>query len=137
MAIKLNSSGSAKAGSLVSSNKIHDSGSWSAPSSEQENAFIKAHNISEYGSWHLGVDSEASDDTKGKYSFPFSSDFKTVDFHGLRACETRAAQNGHDSIAARAKSLYEEAKKKLGKDDKKSKAFKGFRKEANGLWVIE
>ena len=137
MAIKLNPSGSGKAGSLVSSGHIKDTGSWSAPSSGSENSFIEKHGMAAYGSWHLGVDPEASDDTKGKYSFPFSSDFEKVDYHGLRACESRAAQNGHSDIAARAKTLFDKAKKKLGKDKDESK---GFRMEtANGkkIWVIE
>jgi ATP-dependent protease ClpP protease subunit len=114
---KLNSSGSGHASSLVSSGKIKDSSSWSAPSASEENSYIEKHGISEFGKWYLGIDPEQDSDNKGHYSFPFTSDFEKVDLSGLKACITRAAQSGYTDIESKAKSLYEKAKKKLGKED--------------------
>ena len=45
---------------------------WSehAPDAETENSFIDKHGYTEYGTWHLGKDTEKTADTKGRYSFP-------------------------------------------------------------------
>jgi ATP-dependent protease ClpP protease subunit len=119
MGKKLNPSGSGHAGSLVSAGKIKDSDSWSPPSADQENSYLKSHSNAEFGSWHLGVDAEEDKENKGRWSFIFTSDFNKVDYSGLRACITRAAQAGYSDIESRARALYEKAKKKLGKDDEK------------------
>src|SRR5438876_2505827 len=119
MGKKLNSSGSGHAGSLVGSGKIKDSDSWSPPSADQENTYLKSHSNADFGKWHLGVDADEDKDNKGRWSFIFTSDFEKVDFSGLRACITRAAQAGYSDIENRARTLYEKAKKKLGKDDEK------------------
>ncbi len=116
MAIELNSKGSGHAGSLVKAGHIKDSDHWQSPSSESENRYIETHGLASFGAWHLGVDPSQSEDTKGRYSFPFTSDFRDVDYSGLRACIQRAAQNNHKSIADRAEALFTEAKHKLGKD---------------------
>ncbi|MDE2102231.1 MAG: Clp protease ClpP [Patescibacteria group bacterium] len=116
MSIKLNSSGSSHAASLVSSGKINDSSSWSAPSAAAEDEFIKKHGMAEYGKFFLGVDEAQDESNKGRYSFPYSSNFEEADLRGLAAAESRASQNGHSEIASRAKELFDAAKKKLGKD---------------------
>ena len=117
MAKKLNGSGASHAASLIRAGTVKDAGSWEAPSAEKENAYIEKHGLSEYGKWHLGVDAEAADDAKGRYSFPFSSDFEEVNYAGLRACITRAAQAGYSDIEKRARTLYAQAAKKLGKKE--------------------
>lgn len=123
MGSKLNSSGSGHASSLIASGKIKDSQSWSAPSTSEENSYIEKHGSAEFGKWHLGVDSDEKEDNKGRWSFPFTSDFEEVDLSGLRACITRAAQSGYSDIETKARSLYAKAKKKLGKGDDKEDAF--------------
>ena len=62
---------------------------WSqhAPDTGQENAYIDKHGYAEYGKWHLGVDSEKSDDTKGRYSFPFG-DYRRLHRCAILAIET-------------------------------------------------
>src|SRR3974390_2125815 len=117
MANKLNSSGASHASGLISAGKVKDSESWSAPSTSEENGYIEKHGNAEYGTWHLGVDSDEKEDSKGRFSFPFTSDFSEVDLSGLRACITRAAQAGYSDIESKARSLYAAAKKKLGKED--------------------
>jgi hypothetical protein len=82
---------------------------WSehAPDAEKENAFIDKNGYTEYGTWHLGEDTEKTRDTKGRYSFPFG-DFRRLHRCAILAIESRAAQNDHDDIAKAAKSLLEE-----------------------------
>ena len=67
------------------------------PSTKQENDFIEAHGWDEYAKWHLGVDDEASEDTKARYKFPYG-DFTRVHRCGLLAAEVRAGQQKYGDI---------------------------------------
>jgi hypothetical protein len=75
------------------------------PSAEEENEFIEAHGYSEYGKWHLGVDDEAGEDTKGHYKYPYG-DFKDVHRCGVLAAESRAGQRKHKDIELAAAHLH-------------------------------
>jgi hypothetical protein len=75
------------------------------PSAEEENEFIEAHGYSEYGKWHLGVDDEAGEDTKGHYKYPYG-DFKDVHRCGVLAAESRAGQRKHQDIELAAAHLH-------------------------------
>ncbi len=81
---------------------------WSehAPSADEENAFIKKHGFSEFSKWHLGLDPDESEGTKGSVSFPFG-DFKKVHRCAVVSLESRAAQYDHHEIAKVAKDLLE------------------------------
>jgi phage head maturation protease len=116
----LNHLASSHAASLIGHGKIKNTDHWSAPSAEQENHYLAHHSLAEFGLWHLGVDPEAGEQSKGRYGFPFTSDFETVDYAGLRACITRAAQAGYADIEHRARELYEAAARKLGKSSSAS-----------------
>jgi hypothetical protein len=113
---------SAHAASLIAAGRITDSASWTAPSSTAEDACIKSDGMAGFGRWHLGTDAGMGPEMKGRYSFPFTSDFKTVNYAGLRACITRAAQAGYSDIEKRARELYDAAGKKLGKRDASAEA---------------
>ena len=67
------------------------------PSTKQENDFIEAHGWDEYAKWHLGVDDEASEDTKARYKFPYG-DFTRVHRCGLLAAEVRAGRQKYGDI---------------------------------------
>jgi hypothetical protein len=75
------------------------------PSAEEENEFIEAHGWSEYGKWHLGVDDDAGEETKGHYKYPYG-DFKDVHRCGVLAAESRAGQRGHQDIELAAAHLH-------------------------------
>ncbi|MDQ0754170.1 hypothetical protein [Arthrobacter sp. B3I4] len=111
MATKLNKKALAHARKLVKEGKVeHDSrDDWSehAPSTEQENTFIDKNGFADFAAWHLGLDPDASEGTKGSVSFPFG-DFKKVHRCAVVSLESRAAQHDHDDIAAAAKKLLEE-----------------------------
>jgi hypothetical protein len=76
-----------------------DRDAWSedAPSADEQNAFIEGHDYAEFGLWHLGIDDDATEDTKGRYSFPYG-DFSRVHRCAIIAIESRASQNDYDEI---------------------------------------
>ena len=90
---------------LKQARKLIDAGTvdvdteWSdaAPSADDENAEIEAHGYDGYGAWHLAVDPDAGEETKGRYAFPYG-DFTTVNRAALIHGKQRAAQNDHDAI---------------------------------------
>lgn len=81
---------------------------WSehAPSADDENRMIENDGWDAYADWHLGVDREESEETKGRFSFPFG-DFRRVHRCAVISLESRAAQYDHDEIARAAKRLLE------------------------------
>jgi len=111
MSVKLNTTAVGQARELIEAGKVvrdeRDDWSEAAPTSEEENAFIEKHGWGEYAKWHLGVDSEKSEETKGRYSFPYG-DFSKVRRGGIISLESRAAQFGHDDIAKASKKLLEQ-----------------------------
>jgi hypothetical protein len=110
MTVKLNSAALTFARRLVKDGSVvHDKrDDWSedAPSADDENAFIDANSLADYAKWHLGIDTDKSEGTKGRYSFPFG-DFSKVHRCAVIAIESRAAQNDHDDIATASKNLLE------------------------------
>jgi hypothetical protein len=110
MATKLNKKALDNALRLVKDKKIErdtrDDWSEHAPSADEENAFIDKNGFREFSQWHLGMDPEASEGTKGSVSFPFG-DFKKVHRCAVISLESRAAQYGHSDIQKAAKDLLE------------------------------
>jgi hypothetical protein len=110
MSITLNPKALAAARKLIQHGKAvrdeRDAWSEDAPSASQENDYIKKHGYPAYAEWHLGVDTEKSESTKSRFSFPYG-DFSAVHRCAVISLESRAAQNQHDEIAKAAKSLLE------------------------------
>ena len=79
---------------------------WSdaAPSTDDENRVVERDGYEGFGAWHLAIDPEASEDTKGRYAFPYG-DFARVNRAALIHAKQRAAQNGHDAIERAADAL--------------------------------
>ena len=88
----------AHAEKLIREGKTLDSESWDGPDPDIENAYLDANGWDAYGTWFLGRNTDAEEETKARYSFPFTSDFKTVDRKGLIAIRSRAAQNDDPSV---------------------------------------
>jgi hypothetical protein len=84
---------------LIDDGKVDVDTEWSdaAPSADDGNAEIEKHGYDGYGAWHLGIDPDASEDTKGRYKFPYG-DFSKVNRAALIHGKQRAAQNDHDEI---------------------------------------
>lgn len=101
MTVKLNKKALDHAKKLIKGGKaVHDErDDWSehAPSTQDENAFIEKHGFADYSVWHLGVDEDKSEETKGRYSFPYG-DFTRTHRCAVISGESRAAQNDHEDI---------------------------------------
>jgi hypothetical protein len=69
-----------------------------APSADEQNAFLDAHGWEDYAAWHLGVDTDSSPETKGRFHFPYG-DFTKVNRAALIHGKQRASQNDHDDLA--------------------------------------
>jgi hypothetical protein len=109
MTVKLNTAGFDHARTLIGDGKVvadeRDAWSEHQPSAGQENAFIREHGLAEYGRWHLGMDDEASEETKGRYRFPYG-DFEEVHRCGVLAAESRAGQYKYQDIESAAAHLH-------------------------------
>ena len=84
---------------LIDDGKVDVDTEWSdaAPSADDGNAEIDEHGYEGYAAWHLAIDPEASEETKGRHKFPFG-DFAKVNRAALIHAKQRASQNGHDAI---------------------------------------
>lgn len=76
------------------------------PRADDENAFLKSHTWDEYAEWHLGLNDEASDETKSRYAFVYG-DFRRVHRTGIIACQYRAAEWRHKDIELAAHDLLQ------------------------------
>ena len=96
---RVNKDAVAHARKLIDAGKYDDTTEWSdaAPSADDGNAEIEKHGWESYAAWHLAIDPDATQETKGRHKFPYG-DFTRVNraaiFHGKQ----RASQNGHDAI---------------------------------------
>lgn len=101
MTVKLNNRAFDYAKSLIRNGKYvtDDRDAWSEhqPSTRQENEFIQRCGYANYAKWHLGVDDEQGEETKGRSKFPYG-DFEKVHRCGLLAAESRAGRQKYDHI---------------------------------------
>jgi hypothetical protein len=101
MTTKLNENSYAFAQDLVKNGKavLDQMDDWSEhqPSTSKENEFIETHGWDQYANWHLGIEDEASEQTKARYKYPYG-DFSNVHRCGLLAAEVRAARLKHLDI---------------------------------------
>ncbi len=105
---RVNRDGVAHARELIDAGTFDDRTEWSdaAPTTEDENAVIERDGYAAYGRWHLAVDEAASEDTKGRYRFPYG-DFTKVNRAALIHAKQRATQNDHDDVANAADQLLQ------------------------------
>ena len=84
---------------LIDAGKVDVDTEWSdaAPSADDGNAEIEKDGYEGYGAWHLAVDPDASEETKGRYRFPYG-DFRQVNRAALIHGKQRAAQNDHEDV---------------------------------------
>ena len=96
---RVNDAGVDQARKLIDARKYDDTTEWSeaAPSADDGNAQIDEHGYEGYGAWHLAVDPDASEETKGRYRFPYGN-FTKVNRAALIHGKQRAAQNDHDAV---------------------------------------
>jgi hypothetical protein len=109
MAVRLNGTAYAYAQGLVREGRVvldeRDDWSEHQPAAAQENEFIREHGFGEYAKWHLGIDDEMGEDTKGRYKFPYG-DFEDVHRCALLAAESRAGQRKYTDVELAAAHLH-------------------------------
>ena len=109
MAVKLNREAFNYAKELVSDGRFvfdeRDAWSEHQPSTQEENDFIERHGIDAFAKWHLGINDERPEDTKGHYEFPYG-DFRNVHRCGVISAESRAGQYKHFDIENAAAHLH-------------------------------
>lgn len=110
---KVNEAAVRKARQLIDEGKVDTETEWgdAAPSADDGNAEIERHGYDGFGQWHLGIDPEASEETKGRYAFPYG-DFRTVNRSALIHAKQRAAQNDHAEVERAADDLLERLERK-------------------------
>jgi hypothetical protein len=96
---RVNDDALAHARRLIDQGEVDVDTEWSdaVPSADDGNAEIDRHGYAGYGAWHLAIDPDASEETKGRYAFPYG-DFSTVNRAALIHGKQRAAQNDHQAI---------------------------------------
>lgn len=109
---EVNTAAVRKARSLIGSHHYDIDTPWSdaAPSADEGNAQIERNGYDRYGDWFLAIDTEASEETKDRYNFPYG-DYRRVVRSALIHAKQRAAQNGHGDIEKAAGDLLEELDK--------------------------
>ena len=100
---------------LIDAGTYDDTTEWSdaAPSADDANQVIHKEGFDEFSEWHLAVNPEASEETKGRFAFPYG-DFTKVNRAALIHAKQRAAQNDHAEIEKAADDLLQRL------DDKRS-----------------
>jgi hypothetical protein len=96
---KVNEAAVKQARRLIDEGTVDTQTGWgeAAPSAAEGNKEIEREGYDGYGRWHLGIDSEASKETKDRYGFPYG-DFKKVNRSALIHAKQRASQNDHKEI---------------------------------------
>jgi hypothetical protein len=109
MAVKLNRTAADHAKRLIAEGRfVHDDrDAWSEhqPTAQDENRYIEEHGYRAYAKWHLAVDDERPEDTKGRYKFPYG-DFERVHRCAVLAAESRAGQYGYDDVKSATAHLH-------------------------------
>src|SRR5689334_20776150 len=93
---------------LIDDGQYDDTTEWSeaAPSADDANKEIDKDSFEEFARWHLGINKDASEQTKGRYAFPYG-DFKKVNRAALIHAKQRASQRDHDAVEKAADELLQ------------------------------
>lgn len=96
---RVNSDAVRTAKKLIDDGKYDDETEWSkaAPSADDGNDYLEKHGWDGFAEWHLGIDPEASEETKARFGFPYG-DFKVVNRAALIHAKQRASQNDDDEV---------------------------------------
>lgn len=110
MSIKLNKEAFKHAQNLIRHGEVEKTKifKWAEnkPNRDSETRFLETHNDSEYGTWFLGVDSEAKGNAMKQYLYPIG-DLNVVYKEGLVAAHNEAQAEGHDEIARATQQLID------------------------------
>jgi len=96
---RVNDAAVKQARQLIDDGAVDTTTPWgdAAPSADDGNKEIDREGYDGYGRWHLGIDTDASEETKDRYGFPYG-DFTKVNRSALIHAKQRASQNDHAEI---------------------------------------
>ena len=105
---RVNDKAVTQAKKLIDAGTVDDETPWSdaAPSTDEANKVLDREGWDGFAAWHLGEDTDASEETKGRYAFPYG-DFSKVVRSALIHAKQRASQNDHDAIEKAAGELLD------------------------------
>ena len=98
---------------LIDQGRYDDRTEWSdaAPDAAAANHVIDRKGFDAFAAWHLAEDPDASEETKGRYAFPYG-DFEKVNRAALIHAKQRASQNDHQAIEKAADELLQRLDRK-------------------------
>jgi hypothetical protein len=108
IAIRVNQEAVEHAENLIKGRQYERNSDWSEaqPSAEDENRFIDENGWEAFAKWHLAYDTEANEETKSRYTFPFG-DFRRLHRSALIAAKQRAGSEGYDEVQRATDELLE------------------------------
>jgi hypothetical protein len=108
VAIRLNQQAVEHAQNLIKGRQYERNSDWSEaqPSAQEENNFIDENGWEAFAKWHLAYDTEASEETKSRYKFPFG-DFRTLHRSALIAAKQRASSEDYNEVQSATDRLLE------------------------------
>ena len=91
---------------LIDAGEVDTTTEWSdaAPTTDRENEVVDRDGYDGFGRWHLGIDPDASEQTKGRYGFGVRRLLARQPGSAHHA-KQRAKQNDHDAVADAADEL--------------------------------
>jgi hypothetical protein len=108
MAIRLNQEAVENAQNLIQGWQYERNSDWSEaqPFAEEENRFIEENGWEAFARWFLAYDTEASEETKSRYKFPFG-DFRKLHRSALIAAKQRVGSEDYNEVQSAADTLLE------------------------------
>jgi len=108
MAIKINKAGYDHAVEIIKDGLEveHDTSNWNEvkPDVDEMARFLNTHSLDEYGLWFLGINTDADQNSKDKYVYPYG-DFSVLHKSGLIAAEQESGNKHHHEIKSAAQKL--------------------------------
>jgi hypothetical protein len=110
---KVNQAAVRQARRMIDEGNVDTTTGWgdAAPAAADGSKEIDREGYDGYGRWHLGIDTGASEETKGRFAFPYG-DFKKVNRSALIHAKQRASQNDHGEIEKAAGDLLDRLDKR-------------------------
>ncbi|MCL5874879.1 MAG: hypothetical protein M1114_00200 [Candidatus Dependentiae bacterium] len=108
MAIKLNKAAYDHAVYIIKNGLEveHDTNNWDEVQAtpDEEIRYLNNHGLEQYGTWFLGIDTDADPKSKDKYTYPFG-DFSVLHKSALLEAIKLAAKNSDEAIKTAAEQL--------------------------------
>jgi HK97 family phage prohead protease len=122
MALEISKKAITQANNLINDGKINEEGDWSFSADDGNTLFSSVgEDWSKYALWFLVQDTDADEETKERYKYPYGKNGK-IWRNAVIAIKQRAAQQDFTELVTTADNLLEAIDKKLGKDEKEDSA---------------